>query len=39
MPAAALGLIDEYIEDINAAKAGVHYKRMRVLVGGDSSRL
>lgn len=37
--AQTLGLIDEYIEDINAAKAGVHYKRMRVLVGGDSSRL
>jgi hypothetical protein len=33
------GLIDAYIGDINAAKAGLHYKRMPVLVGGDSSRL
>ena len=33
------GLIDAYIGDINAAKAGLHYKRMPVLVGGDASRL
>jgi hypothetical protein len=37
--AATFALIDAYIDDINAAKAGVHYKRMPVLVGGDSSRL
>ena len=36
---AMFGLIDAYVDDINAAKAGLHYKRMRVLIGGDSARL